>query len=88
MVMIMVIMARKKPFRLLYARAVVDHLRAIDPKYHALVRDAIEQQLMFEPDRETRNRKPLRQPAALAAEWEIRFGPDNRFRVSLRYRPE
>jgi hypothetical protein len=30
---------------------------------------------------ETRNRKPLRQPAAFSAEWEIRFGPGNRFRV-------
>lgn len=30
---------------------------------------------------ETRNRKPLRQPAAFDAEWELRFGPDNRFRV-------
>ena len=65
----------------MYARAVVEHLRAIDPKYHALVREAIQRQLMFEPDRETRNRKPLRQPAAFAAEWEIRFGPGNRIRV-------
>lgn len=81
MVIIMVIMARKNPFRLVYACAVVGHLRAIDPKYHSLEREAIEQQLMFEPDREMRNRKPLRQPAAFEAEWEIRFGPDNRFCV-------
>jgi hypothetical protein len=53
----------------------------IDAKHHALTREAIEQQLTFGPDIETRNRKPLRQPAAFAAEWEIRFGPDNRFRV-------
>ena len=25
--------------------------------------------------------KPLRQPAAFGAAWEIRFGPENRFRV-------
>ena len=35
----------------------------------------------FEPNVETKNRKPLRQPAPFAAQWEIRFGPDNRFRV-------
>ena len=30
---------------------------------------------------ETRNRKPLMQPASFNSAWEIRFGPDNRFRV-------
>jgi hypothetical protein len=30
---------------------------------------------------ETRKRKPLIQPAAIGATWEIRFGTDNRFRV-------
>jgi hypothetical protein len=34
-----------------------------------------------EPTKETTNRKPLRQPAAFGGSWEIRFGPDNRFRV-------
>jgi hypothetical protein len=37
--------------------------------------------LKFEPDSETRNRKPLRAPGILNAGWELRFGPDNRFRV-------
>jgi hypothetical protein len=37
--------------------------------------------LRFEPNVETRNRKPLRRPAPFGATWEIRFGPDNRFRV-------
>jgi hypothetical protein len=37
--------------------------------------------LQFEPETETRNRKPLEQPAAFGATWEIRFGPGNRFRV-------
>jgi hypothetical protein len=32
-------------------------------------------------DVETRNRKPLQQPVAFEADWEIRFGPDKRFRV-------
>ena len=34
-----------------------------------------------EPDVETRNRKPLKQPIAFGADWELRLGPDNRFRV-------
>jgi len=34
-----------------------------------------------EPDKETSNRKPLRRQVAFEAEWELRFKPDNRFRV-------
>ena len=64
-----------------YARWVTGHLRAIDSKYDRLIRDKIEEQLRFQPGLETKNRKPLRQPAAFGAQWEIRFGPDNRFRV-------
>ena len=30
---------------------------------------------------ETRNRKPLKRPIAFGADWELRLGPDNRFRV-------
>jgi len=37
--------------------------------------------LIHEPDVVTRNRKPVRAPAAFQAEWELRFGPNNRFRV-------
>jgi hypothetical protein len=74
-------MARKQPYDISYDRATKNHLRAIEAKYHALMRAAIEQRLQFEPGKETRNRKPLRQPAPFAATWEIRFGPDNCFRV-------
>lgn len=72
---------RRRPLDLIYAPEVRDHLRGIEPKHHRLIRDKIEEQLRFDPEVETRNRKPLRQPAALAAEWEIRFGPNNCFRV-------
>jgi mRNA-degrading endonuclease RelE of RelBE toxin-antitoxin system len=77
----MTIMARRRPYTLVYARRVTKHLDSIDPKYDSLIREKIEEQLRFEPGAETRNRKPLRQPAPFAAQWEIRFGPDNRFRV-------
>ena len=74
-------MARRRPYTLIYPPAVNEHLGTIDAKYHRLIREQIEEQLLFEPTVETRNRKPLRQPAAFSARWEIRFGPDNRFRV-------
>src|SRR5438034_206382 len=81
MARIMTIMTRQQPYTLIYARGVAKHLVSIDAKYDSLIRETIEEQLRFEPSVETRNRKPLRQPAPFAAEWEIRFGPDNRFRV-------
>src|SRR2546430_426154 len=33
------------------------------------------------PQGRLRNRKPLEEPAALGATWELRFGPKNSFRV-------
>src|SRR5947199_10851051 len=81
MATIMVIMARRQAYTLAFASAVTKHLRAIDAKYHALIREKVGEQLRFEPDVETTNRKPLRQPALFGATWEIRFGPDNRFRL-------
>jgi mRNA-degrading endonuclease RelE of RelBE toxin-antitoxin system len=74
-------MARKPPYSLVFASVVAQHLRAIEARYHALIREKIGEQLRFEPGVETTNRKPLRQPAPFTAAWEIRFGPDNRFRV-------
>ena len=60
---------------------VKQHLRAIERKYYSLIRNTVEEQLQFEPDVETKNRKPLKRPVELEADWEIRFGPSNRFRV-------
>jgi hypothetical protein len=74
-------MARERPFSLAYDQAVKEHLRAIDAKYHSLIRTTVEEQLRFEPETETRHRKPLQPPGAFGATWELRFGPDNRFRV-------
>jgi hypothetical protein len=74
-------MARKQPYDLRYDQATKKHLRAIEAKFHALIRQAIERQLRFELDKQTRNRKPLRQPAPFDATWELRLGPNNCFRV-------
>src|SRR2546430_14641061 len=79
--MIVTIMARRQQYTLAFASEVTDHLRSIDSKYHSLIREKIAEQLRFEPATETTNRKPLRQPAPFGATWEIRFGPENRFRV-------
>ncbi len=74
-------MARRRPFSLIFDPEVKQHLRAIDGKYHSLIRAGIHEQLVFEPETETRNRKPLRPLAAFGATWELHLGPDNRFRV-------
>ena len=74
-------MAKKQPVTLVYADDVKDHLRAIEAKYHSVIQTEIETQLLHEPDVETRNRKPLKRPIIFGADWELRLGPDNRFRV-------
>jgi mRNA-degrading endonuclease RelE of RelBE toxin-antitoxin system len=74
-------MARRQAYTLAFAAEVTSHLRAIDAKHRSLIREKIGEQLRFKPVAETTNRKPLRQPAPFRATWEIRFGPDNRFRV-------
>lgn len=71
-------------YRLVFDDQTIRQLVAIDRKYHSLIRQTIQEQLRFEPDTETRNRKPLRQPMDFPAGWEIRFGPGNRFRVFYR----
>ncbi len=46
------------------------------------MRETIKEQLSFAPQQETRNRKPLeRSPGPYGATWELRCGPDNRFRI-------
>jgi mRNA-degrading endonuclease RelE of RelBE toxin-antitoxin system len=82
------IMARRKAFKLIFDQEVKEHLRAIESKYHKLIHEKIQEQLQFEPDRETRNRKPLEHPAPFDASWELRFGPDNGFRVFYDIDPE
>ena len=74
-------MAKKKQFAIVYQSQLSRHLRAIERKHHSLIRRTIEEQLSYEPEVETRNRKPVRQPNLFDATWEIRFGTRNRLRV-------
>ena len=57
-------------FQIDYAPDAVDHLRGFPTRVRATIMDAIEEQLVHEPMRETRNRKQLR-PNTLAP-WELR----------------
>ena len=77
----MVKMPEGRKYRLIYAPITRLHLKAIKRKYYSLIRTSIEDELQVEPDVETRNRKPLKRPVTFEAEWELRFGPDNKFRV-------
>src|SRR5437016_10898649 len=74
-------MPKRPSFTLSLAPEAIDHLDLIESKYHGLLRRTINEQLTTTPTEETRNRKPLDQPAPFEASWELRCGPDNRFRV-------
>src|SRR5262245_7922496 len=74
-------MAKRPKFALSFAPEAIEHLDHIDTKYHGLLRRTIREQLTHTPTQQTRNRKPLDQPAPFGASWELRCGPDNRFRV-------
>lgn len=74
-------MAKRLRYTLTFAPEAIDHLDAIDSKYHGLLRRVINEQLTSTPTQVTRNRKPLDQPAPFDAGWELRCGPDNNFRV-------
>jgi hypothetical protein len=81
-------MVHKQPFDLIYDTEIGTQLGFIERKYHSLIRSTIEEQLTFEPNIETVNRKVLERPVTFGARWELRFGPGNRFRVFYRVREE
>ena len=74
-------MARPRPFRIVYAPVVYEHLRVIPRKHHGLIRGAIEVHLGGEPDSESTRRKLLSPTTEFDAEWELRSGPKNKYRV-------
>jgi mRNA-degrading endonuclease RelE of RelBE toxin-antitoxin system len=74
-------MAKRNVFELAFAPQVVSHLDDIESKYHRVLRRTILEQLSYTPDVETRNRKPLARPGPFESSWELRCGPQNRFRV-------
>src|SRR2546426_319380 len=72
---------RRPGFQLVFAPQTIRHLDVIEGKDHRLIQETIHQRLSYAPDEVTRNCKPLKQPAPFGATWELRFGPQNRFRV-------
>jgi len=77
-------MVKKRPYRIVYAPEVKYNLRIIGPQYYSLIKKTIGEQLRFEPNIETRNRKPLKRPIGFEAKWELRFGLNNCFRIFYR----
>lgn len=70
-------------FSIVFADETRKHLESIERKYHGVIREAIEEQLRYEPFVEHKNRKRLRTTDEI---WEIRCGPQNRLRIF--YMPE
>ena len=74
-------MPRHSKFGLIFAPETVDHLGAIERRFHRLIQKTIDEQLSYTPEIETRDRKPLEQPSPFGATGELQFGSNNRFRV-------
>jgi mRNA-degrading endonuclease RelE of RelBE toxin-antitoxin system len=74
-------MPRRPAYEVIFDTLALDHMDAIESKYHALIRRTVDEQLSQEPDVPTRNRKPLLRETVIAATWEVRCGPGNRFRI-------
>ncbi len=81
-------MTPEQAFKIIYDLEVIQHFVAIDRQFHSLIRCTIDEQLSYQPDVVTRNRKPLQPPAPLGATWELRIGPNNRFRVLYQIIPD
>lgn len=84
----MLVNMAEKRFHLVYDPEFVVQMRSIDRKYHTLVRETIEQQLVYEPDVATRNRKQLIRQTTFGARWELRFGLHNELRLFYSVYPE
>lgn len=74
-------MPNRSRFEIIVDDEVARHFAAIERQDRTLILDAIEQQLSYEPNQPTRNRKTLRIPNSLNATWELRCGNNNRYRV-------
>ena len=63
---------RAVAYRIEYAPAVANHLQDLTVRQQVIVLDAVDEQLIYQPTVETKNRKPMR-PNPLAP-WELRIG--------------
>lgn len=60
------------PYRIDYSPDAEDHLRGLTARQRETVLDTVDEQLVYQPMVETKNRKPMR-PNPLAP-WELRIG--------------
>ena len=82
-------MGRRSKFAITYAPEVSRHVEGIPVVFHRQIRRAIQDQLSFEPQVRTRERKPLEdQPDPFGSTWELRSGADNQFRVFYEFNLE
>ena len=67
-----------------FNESVKDDMKWIDKKHHQSIRESILEQLQHQANLETRNRKPL-DPSIRDADWELRCGEQNQYRVLYRF---
>jgi mRNA-degrading endonuclease RelE of RelBE toxin-antitoxin system len=72
-------------YRIEYSPESEAHLQALTARQQAIVLDTVDEQLMYQPTVETKNRKPMR-PNPLAP-WELRIG-DLRVYYDVEAEPE
>lgn len=77
-----------KAYRLVYDVEFIPQLKAIAQKYHSTIKKAIEDHLIFEPDKKSTNRKPLTRATNWGARWELRCGEANEYRIFYSIYPE
>jgi mRNA-degrading endonuclease RelE of RelBE toxin-antitoxin system len=68
-----------------YSPDAEEHLRSLTARERSIVLDSVDEQLVYQPDVETRNRKPMR-PNPVAP-WELRIG-DLRVYYDIMKEPE
>lgn len=73
------------PFRIEFSPDAEEHLRVLTKRQQTTVLDEIESKLTHQPEKETKNRKPMRPNPA--APWELRVG-DLRVYYDVEYEPE
>jgi mRNA-degrading endonuclease RelE of RelBE toxin-antitoxin system len=72
-------------YRIEYSPESEAHLRYLTARQQAIVLDTVDEQLMYQPIVETKNRKPMR--LNLLAPWELRIG-DLRVYYDVEEEPE
>jgi len=60
------------PYRIDYSPDAEDHMHVLTARQKAIILDAVDDQLIYQPMGETKNRKPMR-PNPMAP-WELRVG--------------